>query len=794
MSSLAVDGVKCSKCKAVREVVASSTLVGRLVFQNWSRFECRHVGLACGSIQQCGYAQLVPRHKRAAVAAAGELAVEQYLSQAASDIAAEGTAPRAAQGSVLPSRGPASKRKVIFGKTSAAAAARYAADIRDGKSVLTTSKRAAADEGAISAKRSKSIAASSPPSSIGQAAPSSIGTIGQASSSSSRPIGQASSSSSRPIGQAPSSSCRTIGAAASSTCGTIRQAVALSLGNGPSSAIGTKSGKSATSPRPSSSSAWSEDDGTDSKKPAASASGGKRVAASSSSGNPGKSQSGVMAASSMFLSRGSGGPGKPADHTKRAASASEGQPGGKRGRPKKHIPGSDDDFSDLSSTTGDGDGGPDDEDDDSHGSGDEEEQQSVWVVQRISGMRIRQRPNEEAERRTLQGVVNRRKERISGSAAFCALRREGALSAAMMKHQPRSNVARAFISRLMASWEVFNPVSGVRRLLTALPRSKGKHIGSVQNRMRRFENVLRTWSAWWALKRRLRTVLQLPDGASLRNHVDMSNCDEVPCLRRYAEVGGYSLNFSNINDDNFAYARESGVLHGSILMWVHSDPALRIPPTVVLSRDWVIGSSKKKRRRFRRCVDAVKGFGEARVSSDNKRSGYFDRDLFWADMHRLGRKKVAARGIKRPLVVLLDSANFHSYTPAEAQDFEDQYGIFLLKILGGITPLVQPVDVCNIASNVRNCGQMLAEEDKWATTFETASYWTSLREREEERWHQLQHFEKCGFSLDGDVCEEVGSELFMFLARTRELHPQKVAALDAQYHRQAVRGAAPVSG
>ncbi|CAD7961592.1 unnamed protein product [Amoebophrya sp. A25] len=781
MTSSFLGSVTCCKCKSYREVLGAETKAGQALFTQWRSFECRHVGLACGSLQPAGKARVVKRHESSAIIACGNVVAKHYFGAVtalpADDLMELGGPLR----SVLPRSGNPEKKNRVFAKKSQEALDQYL----NNQLPRAKDTPAAGPASTWSAVQLGKMPASS--------------TFLSASADR-RPV--------PPTG-------KEAGASTSSRCSSsiiMNKNTADKTSSSSQAKLAPAAGKAASTKKAVSSSAVLSSlyDSLDSASDSASqsqmflprrgaASGPLRVSDILDSASESGSQSqairvrrappaAAVAIESQSLLQDvmvspSAGQGDRGVSTTSAAPKSR-----KRARVGREDMGGE---SDADSSWGDD--SDDDDSDDSHGSDEDDDPAHRWIVQRVSGLRIRTRRHQEKELQVLQGLVDRRRERISGGQVWVALRGAGALGQEMAGRPYRDGVARKYISRLLASYEVFNLASGVRRFITALPRRRPKHIGHVHNRLRRFENVLRTWSSWWGLKRKITEKMQLPRGADLSGRVDMVNVDEVPCLRKYGEVGGYSLNFSAIHDDNFTAARESGTLHGSILMWVHSNPALRIEPVVVLSRDWVVGPSKKKRRRHKNCLDAIKPFGLGQASGENKRNGYIDRETFWEEMKKLGEKKVASVGKERPVVVIFDSATHHACTPLEEEHYQDAYGMFFLRILGGVTALVQPVDVCNVASSVRLCGQALAEKDKHESTFESREFWVELREREEAGWHQLKWFEKCGISLSTDIVEEVGTELFRFLARTRELHPQRVAQLDRLYFRHALVGNAPTS-
>ncbi|CAD7954005.1 unnamed protein product [Amoebophrya sp. A25] len=422
-----------------------------------------------------------------------------------------------------------------------------------------------------------------------------------------------------------------------------------------------------------------------------------------------------------------------------------------------------------------------------------EDQKRLWLLVRTPGLRMRERQYQSKEMQVLQELIDK-KDKITTGLIMTSLQKADACSFKMKNHHPTDSVARKYVSRIFESYHVRhadNPK--ITRFITAIPRRRPKYLGNHMHRVQRFENVLRTWHEWNLSKNKACKYLGLPKGSDLRGLADLANVDEVPARRFYAEVGGWSTLFTESKPDAFTAARESAQHSGSILMWSFSDPSMRVKkPIVCLSRDYINGPSSKVKQRKRNCMKAISQYGECTWNEEGTRNGYISKQVFWAQLRSILKEKVTRESVpgarKRALILLFDSCTTHSWDSQTELEFT-RAGIFFCHIKGGCTMLIQPIDVCSISSRVRYLGEKVAA-GRDCTTFENEEFWRQLEEIDRATFHSIEHFEKCGFELGSRRPLRIGSELYAFLTRTRELHPQQCADLDRKYYRELLTSSA----
>ncbi|CAD7960272.1 unnamed protein product [Amoebophrya sp. A25] len=420
-----------------------------------------------------------------------------------------------------------------------------------------------------------------------------------------------------------------------------------------------------------------------------------------------------------------------------------------------------------------------------------------WEIQRKPMTRIRRREKQGEEIRALQRLVNDSKSRVTRTNIWKALKNDGALSETCKNWDPHEDAAklRSFVSKLMKAYEVINREKGGEpKDMSAIPRKKPRHTSNATGRLKKFEGVLRTWSDWRVLKQRLRKRLGLKRGESdsLAGLVDFANCDEVGILKEYAPQGGYRTEWFENEADNWTLPRDNVDDKGSALVWAFSTPELRIPPTVVVSRDYVTGTSQRVKQRRRVCERSIANWGRMVVNPENSRKGTVTQQIFWDDVQRMVDHKVATLGKERPLVLIFDDCSVHKFANSEILDMETN-GVYLLRLWGGSTSLLQVIDCMNIGGAIQGKAREFAEgedKEKHSTTFEDKRVWKALMEDERRRpWHQLRYFEICGFSLAHDVPPSVHMELWRFLELTREMFPARVQELEQRFLRLSQRGA-----
>ncbi|CAD7977010.1 unnamed protein product [Amoebophrya sp. A25] len=429
----------------------------------------------------------------------------------------------------------------------------------------------------------------------------------------------------------------------------------------------------------------------------------------------------------------------------------------------------------------------------------ESEAESVieWEVQRKPSNRMRRRQKQAEEIRALQAVVNDSKSRVTRANVWRSLKKGGALSETCEKWDPNEDAPkmRAFVSKLMKAYEVINREKGGEpKDMSAIPRKKPRHTSNATGRLKKFEGVLRTWADWRVLKQRLRKKLNLQpgDGPSLAGKVDFANCDEVGILKEYAPQGGYRTEWFENDADNWTLPRDNVDDKGSALVWAFSSPALRIPPTVVVSRDYVTGPSQRIKQRRRVCERSIRNWGRMVVNPENSRKGTVTQQVFWDDVQRMVEHKVHVIGKERPLVLIFDDCSVHKFANSEILEME-RSGVYLLRLWGGTTSLLQVIDCMNIGGAIQGKAREFAEgedSEQRLTTFENKRVWEALRDDETRRpWHQMRYFEICGFSLEHDVPTSVHMELWRFLELTREMFPDRVRELEQRFLRLSQRGA-----
>ncbi|CAD7976682.1 unnamed protein product, partial [Amoebophrya sp. A25] len=309
-----------------------------------------------------------------------------------------------------------------------------------------------------------------------------------------------------------------------------------------------------------------------------------------------------------------------------------------------------------------------------------ESTERMWQVQRKRKARSRAREMEAAEHVVMQKVIDERRGRITQQQIWARLIEAGALTNAASKYDPKSAAARKYVSRLMGGWEVRNTATQDVRDIDAIPRSKPNFSGNTMGNLKRFESILRTWCSFHLTKKKIRKFMNWNENADLAGCVDLVSVDEVPVLKFYVPTGGFDTCVTVTEKGEYCQERENNSSHGSVMAWACSNPALRIPPLVVLSRDWVIGKSHRLETRYKDCVHAIGHFGTCEVNPANARNGYVTRDMFWDALNSFGKNKRTIVGWNKPCILLFDECNSHSYTDVESDFFVQEYNIWFVRI------------------------------------------------------------------------------------------------------------------
>ncbi|CAD7956443.1 unnamed protein product [Amoebophrya sp. A25] len=413
-----------------------------------------------------------------------------------------------------------------------------------------------------------------------------------------------------------------------------------------------------------------------------------------------------------------------------------------------------------------------------------------WRVEKVVRVRNRARPREAMEQRALQKLVDAGK-KIKNVTAWRALRNAGALSESMGTHSHADDVGRRALSRIMRSWVAVHTGLNIKRKLYALSQRNAKFSGAEQDPVHRFENVLRTWQNWRLAKEEARrNYSRVYNRTPIRetDYMDIVNVDEVGVSVIYGESGGYEFQ-PRVGDGQPDSAHRKSQFRAqrrcqttmSAMVWMCSDPVLRLPdPAVVAGHKYLGPQSDRAKQRKRNVEKALEIWGRLHVASDkDSMIGRVSKELFWDEMLKFGKHKQTTRCKNRATLLLLDDSPSHKLDESKRAHLRGEYMIYIVEICGGVTGLMQPVDCQDAARIIKKIGHHFSMRHLDAIV-ECPEFWAALRYREAGWWHKAENFYCCGFRLDEDGPGAVRHSLHSFMCEVQESNPTKCEEIERE--------------